>query len=166
MRSRVVAGSVLVVVGIITLAVTRLTIGGEIVPLIIGSAFMVWFAVTQSYGLLIPACILTGIGLGVVMESVYAGRNEPVVIGLGLGFIAIYAIDRLMGAARQGGWWPLIPGGILLVVGWQNLFYSQTLRLLWPVALVLIGLVLVFQGPRGASQAGGTRPGGPTGPET
>lgn len=148
MRSRVVAGAVLIAVGILNFAMTRLVGSGEMVPLIIGSGLMIWFAFTRSYGLLIPASIMTGIGLGVAIEDSYVGRNEPVVIGLGLGFIAIYVIDWLMGNRRQGGWWPCIPGGILLLVGFQELFYSDIITRWWPLALVVLGILLVMQRPR------------------
>lgn len=167
MRNRLVAGGVLIVLGVITLAVTRFARSDVIAPLVIGSAFMVWFAFSQSYGLLIPACIMTGIGAGVVFDSMYRGVNEPVLLCLGLGFIAIYVIDRLMGNRRPGGWWPLIPGGILLLVGWQALFVSEILQMWWPLALVIIGLILVLRQPRVPSgpdrSSGPEAPGGPQG---
>lgn len=152
MRSRAVAGAVLILLGLLNLAVVRTAVGGEIAPLIIGSAFLVWFAFSQSYGLLIPGAIMTGIGLGIVFDTMRPFGAEPVLIGLGSGFVAIYVIDRLMGNRRSGGWWPLIPGGIILLVSFEEILYRSLLRDWWPLGLVLLGLILIAKGPRGSSR--------------
>lgn len=148
MRSRLVAGAVLIVLGILTLFAARLAETGDLIPLFIGSALMVWFAFTRSYGLLIPGCIMTGIGAGVFVESVYRPISDPVVIGLGVGFVAIALIDWLMGKRRSGGWWPLIPGTVLLLVGIQDTAVSDLLWHGWPIALVVLGVILLLQGPK------------------
>src|SRR5690625_331435 len=119
MRSRLVSGGLLIFLGLLFLAVNRLSVGPEIIVAIIGSAFLVWFAYTQEYGLLIPGAILTGLGLGIVVEGVTDPEGGFVLLGLSSGFLSIYVVDRLMGNRQSGRWWPLIPGGILFVIGFS-----------------------------------------------
>jgi Na+/H+ antiporter NhaD/arsenite permease-like protein len=81
------------------------------------------------------------------------GTAVAVPIGLGLGFIAIFVIQLIV--ARQSHWWPLIPGGILVLVGVAEGF-PQAHTLIekgWPLILVLIGLAILagqFWPARGA----------------
>jgi predicted membrane protein len=52
-------------------------------------------------------------------------------------------------------WWPLIPGGIMAVIGAGLLFggvFMQGLTLLgqiWPIFLILLGLYVLFRGMKG-----------------
>jgi hypothetical protein len=68
------------------------------------------------------------------------------VLGLGLGFVSIWAIGMLVQLA-QHHWWPLIPGGILTTVGTALLIGGGAVELLdyWGIALVAIGLIVVWR---------------------
>jgi hypothetical protein len=77
--------------------------------------------------------------------------GEPVVLGLGLGFLAIYAGDLLTSGARAPGrWWPLIPGAILTVIaGAESTFGAEGARLIeqgWPILLIAAGAWLLLRG--------------------
>ena len=97
-------------------AVQLLNLDGDVIVLVIGLVFAIAFAATRRYGLLIPAGIMTGLGTGILLED-FGVMGEPVVLGLGLGFLAIYAADFLTsGASAPGRWWPLIPGAILTII--------------------------------------------------
>ncbi len=62
-------------------------------------------------------------------------------IGLGITFVVLYFLNTPMGNTR----WPLIPGGILLLMGvLLSLSATGILNLLWPVGLILLGLFLFF----------------------
>ncbi len=109
-------GVILIVVGVTLFAVQLMHLDADVIVLVIGLVFATAYAATRRYGLLIPAGILTGLGAGILLEDGGA-RGEPVVLGLGLGFLVIYGIDRLTSGAREPGrWWPLIPGAILTVI--------------------------------------------------
>jgi hypothetical protein len=90
--------------------------------------------------------ILGGLAVGVgLQEYGYDPNGGVVVLGLGLGFVAIYLIDVLV--QNTARWWPLIPGGILSVVGATQLAEgtaaAQTLARLWPLGLVAAGVLVL-----------------------
>lgn len=142
-------GVILIVVGVTLFAIQLLHLDGDVIVLVIGLIFAVAFAATRRYGLLIPAGILTGLGTGILLEN-NGARGEPVMLGLGLGFLAIYAVDLLFGGAREPGrWWPLIPGGIISVIaGASGTFGDEGDRAIeqgWPVALIILGAWLLLR---------------------
>ena len=143
MRRRVVAGAILIVVGIGLLLLQLFQGFGEwIVLMIIGAAFLVGYFLRRSYGLLIPGCILVGLGLGSIGGASW-GVGDFTQIGLGVGFIAIYVIDRIYRGKTH--WWPLIPGGVLLITGVASLGENvqRIVDVGWPLLLVLAGIVLI-----------------------
>jgi hypothetical protein len=73
------------------------------------------------------------------------------VLGLGLGFLAIYAVDRMASGARPPGrWWPLIPGTILTIIAAaESTLGPQGARLIeqgWPILLIAVGAWLLLRG--------------------
>lgn len=141
-----VGGIALVGLGAVLLLVTMTGAGGEIFLVAAGAVFLVAYAVNRRYGFLIPGFILVGLGAGVMVQT-YSGLASAPVLGLGLGFLAIYAANILLGRAVQ--WWPLVPGGILAMAGIAQL--GQELAALawvaawWPVVLILIGVLLLIR---------------------
>lgn len=84
--------------------------------------------------------------------------------------MAIYVLDLLRN--RSGHWWPLVPGAALIVGG--ALAETSVLReFFWPVALVIVGLLILSgewrrRGPgdgpgRGRSRGAGRGPFGGAG---
>jgi hypothetical protein len=142
------AGVILVVLGLLLLAGTLLGVGGEAVPLAIGVVFLVAYAARRTYGFLIPGSILTGLGAGIVVQDRLAGgHGGEVVLGLGLGFLAIYAIDSAVVGRLSPRFWPLIPGGILTVVGLlselQGTALQDWINRYWPILLIVAGVALL-----------------------
>ena len=119
-------GSVLVVVGAVLLAGRFndvVAVGGA--ALWIGLGFLTWWAFRGTYGLLVPASVLTGLGLGV-------------------GFLAIYALDAVRLRGRSS-WWHLVPGVVIVAVGlMQDTSGWDALgELGWPLLLIVVGLIIV-----------------------
>lgn len=142
---RLVAGAILVVIGLGLLAIQLTEGAGEsLVLLFLGGVFLAGFLYRRAYGLLIPGGILLGLGVGAVLQSAFPATQGLNSIGLGLGFLSIFAIDWL--TAREKRWWPLIPGGILVVVGLAetNEALAELLQIGWPFILILVGLYLLF----------------------
>jgi hypothetical protein len=143
-------GVILIAVGLTLFSVQLLNLDGQVIVLVVGLVFAVAFAATRQYGLLIPAGILIGLGAGILLED--AGvMGEPVVLGLGLGFLAIYAGDLVTSGARAPGrWWPLIPGGILTIIaGAESTFGPDGARVIaqgWPIILIAAGAWLLLRG--------------------
>jgi len=143
-------GVILITVGLTLFAVQLLNLDGDVIVLVIGLVCAVAFAATRGYGLLIAAGIFTGLGIGILLEN-YGLVGEPVVLGLGLGFLAIYAVDVLTSGARAPGrWWPLVPGAILTIIaGAESTFGPEGARVIaqgWPIILIAAGAWLLLRG--------------------
>ena len=144
-RRRVVAGTVLIVVGV-GLLVLQLLEGASRAGwlLFLGALFLVAHIYRQTYGFLVAGGIIAGVGLGQLGEELLDVGSGIGSVGLGLGFISIYVIDRFN---REGApWWPLIPGGILVVTGVADLGeqVAGVMDYVWPAVLIIIGLALLF----------------------
>ena len=145
-RNQLLPGLILIGLGVVFLLARASALSGWIVLAGLGVIFIIAYLSSRSYGLLIPGCILLGLGLG---EAV--GLSS---LGLGLGFIAIFAVDTLV-RGRTSHWWPLIPGVIIAgdaalnanVAGIGSL--RQVAVDWWPVLLILIGAFVLFRNASG-----------------
>ncbi|TMC02880.1 MAG: hypothetical protein E6J35_08105 [Chloroflexi bacterium] len=136
-------GVILIVIGVTLFAIQWLDLDADVIVLVIGLVFAGAYSATRRYGLLIPAGILTGLGAGILLED-FGATREPVALGLGLGFLAIYGVDLIaLRSPERARWWPLIPGAILTVIaGAGGAFGDEGGRALqqgWPVVLIVIG---------------------------
>jgi hypothetical protein len=139
-------GLILVLVGAVLFVVMTTAVGGELVVLALGAGFLVAYAFTRAYGLLIPGAILTGLGAGILASTAGVPGDWPA-LGLGLGFLGIAAVDRLVGSPRSGWWWPLIPGGIITLAAGSQLPGMEAVgRYVAPIALIAVGLLLLLRG--------------------
>lgn len=124
----------------------------ESIPLAMGVAFAVGYILTRHYGFLVPAGILTGVGAGVLASTSVGGADAGayVVISIGLGFLAIYAFDVLVtGTAIR--WWPLIPGGLMLLIGAgmaNTAGFVHQLQIWAPALLIALGVLILISRAR------------------
>jgi hypothetical protein len=118
----------------------------------LGVAFAVaWSVGARQYVYLVPACVLIGFGMGLVIPTLLnlpADTAGPVFLGtLAGGLVAVFALAP----SRRA---PLVLAGILAVVATADLFLQIDLVPLAlqpyfvPVVLVLVGLYLLVE-PRG-----------------
>ncbi len=143
-------GLILIGLGVLFFVAQVTDVGGEAVVAVIGGAFLVSYAFTRQYGFLVPGGIMTGLGLGIVLQNPASPEEGGVVVlGLGVGFLSIYVIDLLV-RRTSALWWPIIPGGILTTIG--VLIEADRIEILaqleraWPLILVAVGvLVLLMQ---------------------
>jgi hypothetical protein len=152
-KGRIAAGLTLIVLGgVLYLLERSVGIDSAAVLLIIGGAFLAYYFYKREYGFLVPACIMLGLGTGTVVSHTRYDYGQPTLWGLGLGFIAIFVIAWLY--QRESHWWPLIPGGILVLLGLPRtkgiidfLFDN------WPLILVAVGILILIGAfrPRPAS---------------
>lgn len=117
-------------------------------------AFLVWGMYERLFGLVIPGCLLLGIGAGVY--NAWGATGEPnglVRIGMmlvwfafGWGLIVLFGrvlMDKLI-------WWPLIPAGVLAMAGWGLYIGGNPENALYfisnsgSVGLIIIGLYLLL----------------------
>lgn len=143
-RGRVTAGAILILLGVALILMQISEPFRESTwTFLIGGAFVAAYFYRRAYGFLIPGCILLGIGLGSVGSSSPLGFGEFGSVGLGVGFVAIFLIAWIY--EGRSHWWPLIPGGILIVTGLAagSEAFRQLLDVGWPAALILAGLLLM-----------------------
>jgi len=142
-RRQIIPGLILIVLGIVFLLMQYFEFGPGLFLTLLGLAFLIAYAFTRSYGLLIPGCILCGIGIGLAFERAAMRPDVTVSIGLGLGFVAIFVVQLVV--ARASHWWPLVPGVILVLVGIVEIVPQgqAVLEKGWPVILIVIGLAIL-----------------------
>jgi hypothetical protein len=120
----------------------------ESIPLAIGVAFLVAYALTRQYGFLVPGAILFGVGAGLLASSLLnASDGGPyVVIGGGIGFLLIFCVDMLV-SGNTNCWWPVIPGGLMVLVGagtaGENQGFIRQLEVWSPILLVALGVFIL-----------------------
>ncbi len=88
----------------------------------LGLALLAWGALQKLLGLIIPGCLLLGIGPGVFFAwsktGTFNGLTETgvMLVWFAFGWGLITIASRVI--SQRFIWWPLIPGGLLAVVGW------------------------------------------------
>lgn len=152
-RNQLAAAATLISIGAGSLALRAaetVPASGSWIVLVVGLAFMAAHAVTRRYALLVPGGILTGLGTGIFVSQQLTATTETaggiVILGLGVGFLSIWAVGSLL-RVTGNHWWPLVPGGILALVGGSLLAGGQTAQILdfWPVVLVGIGVLVLLR---------------------
>lgn len=155
-REPLILGIVLIGIGLGAFVANVVPDTGAWITLLIGLGLLAVFAFTRAYGALVPAGIMTGLGAGILLSTQLALEGEAtggvIVTGLGLGFVSIWVIGALAHVEEHHPW-PLIPGGILTIVGVALLIGGQAIELLryWPIVLIAIGVVAIGRALRDAS---------------
>lgn len=140
---------------------------GLLVLLGLGLAFHIAGLLTREPGWFIPGGILTGIGAGVALVDGPLAQLIPAgllpgdegglfMLAFAGGWFLIVLTTALF--TDETHWWPLIPGGIMLLIGLAAGFgsvFGTILSLLgraWPIALIAAGLYILYQARRGEKQ--------------
>lgn len=119
-----------------------------------GLAFIAWGLAEKIFGLIIPGCILVGIGPGIWLAwhdlSQINGLTETgiMLVVFAFGWLLITPLGWVV--TRRFTWWNLIPAGILAMTGW-GLYIGgdpdNALRFIGntgSVALLIFGLYLLL----------------------
>ncbi|HEY7599983.1 MAG TPA: hypothetical protein VH741_08650 [Candidatus Limnocylindrales bacterium] len=146
-REPLIGGIALVIIGSGLLLAQLYPDFGRYIVLLVGLAVLALFLATRNYGALVAGSIISGVGVGVVFTQLYEGELGAalLLVSLGTGFVAIWALSYLFNLAERH-WWPLIPGGIIATVGaalWAG-NWAVDLLAWWPAVLIAIGLVLLI----------------------
>jgi len=155
-RNQLLGGLMMIGLGFVFLAAqfTEMeTIGAYILP---GLAviFLAWGLLTRNPGLLVPGGILSGIALGAYLVSgpfndmADQTQGGYFLLAFAAGWALITVLSLLIGQRQM---WPLIPGGIMLVIGGALVAGGNALELflsllrLWPLALIAGGLLNLWK---------------------
>jgi hypothetical protein len=116
---------------------------GSVLVLAIGIAFLIRWAITRGTGSLYAGAIITALAVPGALTNAGLAREGLGSLSLGLAFLFI----ALVRATSGGGiGWQAWFGGLLAIIGGANLVQPQIGGWLVPVALVVLGLLLVFGG--------------------
>lgn len=145
-----------VIPGVVLLSLGLLILLGSFAPAVadvIGGAlflggislafFLVYFLTPQNWWAIIPAgVLLTLAGVTLIPENLGIETGGIFFLGLALTFLAL-ALIPVEGKRMS---WPLIPGGMLFVMGVLLMLTNTNLiNYVWPVILILAGLFLVIR---------------------
>ena len=151
----IVAGAILILVGLMNLAqfIPGFNIGLFFLP-VLGACFLAAGLITRKVGLLIPGGIVMGVGAGALLTMGLLPTASEMVsggaffFGLAGGFSLITLASLFIGRRMA---WPLIPAagltafGAILFTGETGLALLTSLRFVWPLVLIAIGLYLVLR---------------------
>jgi len=165
-RNRWIAGIALIAIGVLVLVAqfSKSDLWRLLFLPGLGLIFLIWGSAVRSVGLLIPGGVLSGIGLGAyLMEgplSYLEGEAEGAVFLLSFAFG--WALITLLSAlvCRETHWWPLIPGGIMTLIGGALLVGGPALTALewsgkaWPLILIGLGAYLLLRQQKRDESAG------------
>jgi hypothetical protein len=124
----------------------------------LGIFFLAWGVYKREAGLMIPGGILSGIGLGIALvagpfEWTDGELSGGVFMGaFALGWVLITLFSALFTDETQ--WWPLIPAAIMAIISGALLAQGpylvalEWLGKLWPLALIIGGIAVLFGGLR------------------
>ena len=133
---------------------TNWSVLGWLIFPVMAVIFLVWGLITRRFGLIIPGGIFAGLALGMfTMIGPLSTATASLQPGLFLiCFAAGWALITLLSpiTSYRWAWWPLIPGGVIGLVGLALMGgdFGQTLlkmmAYLWPLILIAIGAYLVL----------------------
>jgi hypothetical protein len=118
--------------------------GGPLFLATIGAAFFIVYALKPlNWWAIIPGGVMLTLAVVAGTDRFLPGMESGGIffLGLGITFLVLSLISTPFGKMR----WPLIPGGILFLMG-VLLSISATgfLNVLWPIALIVVGVYLFF----------------------
>ncbi len=160
LAGQIAAGLALIALGGVLLFLERLESGdhAHLLFILIGGVFVAGYLYRRAFGLLVPGALLLGIGAGLFFEDLRSGtfaHGENVALGLGLGFVLICVVSLLYERRRR--WWPLIPGGFLIVAGLPDFVWVDDVLDFWPIAVMAVGVFLLFRGVASRQREGTAR---------
>jgi len=119
---------------------------GSVLVLAIGLAFLVKWAIDRGTPSLYAGAIITALAAPGVLNAIGVEMDGLGTFCFGVAFLFIAAVR----AASGGGWgWQAIIGGLLVLLGGVNMITPEIGGLIVPLALVLVGAVLIFGGGLG-----------------
>jgi hypothetical protein len=144
-KSRLTTGVMLILLGLALYSLRQFGgVGRSIVLIGCGAVFVAGYLYTRAYMLLVTGCIVFGLGFGNLGKAKAYFLGDFTFVGLGIGFILIWLIALLY--QRRSHWWPLVPGVILILLGFET--WGRVWRYLfsdgWPLILVIVGALIVL----------------------
>lgn len=156
-RNRSAAGIALIAIGLLVL-IGQLTAWTNLVWLVLpglGLIFLIWGLSTRNFGLMVPGCILGGLGLGLytmtgpLSDTLAWAQPSIFLFCFAAGFALISLFSLFMDDHFH--WWPLIPAGMIalvgvaLITGGFGLDLLKLMGLAWPLLLIGLGVFVLLR---------------------
>jgi hypothetical protein len=153
-RYRGVAGGIILIAFGTGILLMRWMDIGTYLVLLIGGGLLAGGAITGNTGLIVPGGVLSGVGLGILVNegpwSVPAANpNGMFLLSFALGWFLITLTTGLFTARTQ--WWAVVPGGIMAALGAAELWREDAYLLrncaggIASILLILAGLYLIVR---------------------
>ncbi|MFO7916888.1 MAG: hypothetical protein R6V13_02265 [Anaerolineae bacterium] len=121
------------------------TIGGPLFLMALSASFWIVYLIhKEHWWAVIPGGVLLSVAVVAALENMALGFDPGgiVLLGIGLTFLLLAIVPTDEERMR----WPLIPGGILLLIGIVAMAEEvAVLQYVWPAVLILGGLYLVLR---------------------
>lgn len=118
---------------------------GSILVLAIGLAFLIKWVIDRGTGSLYAGAIITALAAPGVVNALGYDADGLTTFSLGVAFLLIAAVRAVSGG---GFGWQAVFGGLLVLVGGTNILTPDVGGLILPVALLILGGVLILGGGR------------------
>lgn len=143
-RQQIYFGTALIVLGIALYLLSSFEgFGRSTIFFLVGAGFLGTYFYRREFGLLIPGCLICGMGVAILGSDSFLRDFNATFVGLGGGFVAI----TLLALANQRRFhaWPLIPGVGLILLGIPDTGrILQALLTNWPLLLVGFGILIII----------------------
>jgi hypothetical protein len=163
LRKRRIVGAVLLTIAI--LAIVHRYVPFEVDHLIlplIGSGFVIWAIVGRVWGLLIPGCIISGVGFGQWLQrsaqnGVWSGHGQALFLYcMAGGFVLITILSSVVFRRRE--LWPLWPAFFIAFTGLLRdgvdlSEYFRRVQPFWPFALLVVAVWLLATHPKSGDKS-------------
>jgi len=129
--------------------------------LILGGILLIPYFLKKNQACLIAGCMMAGIGLTKLIDSVSANYQDFEAIGVGVGFVAIFTIMALF--ENKIHWWPIFTGLVLILTGLGSQYprFIKGLTQSGTILMMIVGMTLLVVGtkqtPAKLSPNGGKR---------
>lgn len=122
---------------------------GSVVVLAVGLAFLIKWVMDRGTGSLYAGAIITALAAPGIVNAAGYDADGLGTFCFGLAFLLIASVRALSG----GGWgWQAMFGGLLALLGGVTMLTPEVSGLLVPIALLVLGGMLVFGGIGGSGR--------------
>lgn len=120
---------------------------GSLLFLAVGVAFLASWLINRGMGSLYLGAIITALAAPDLLAAAHVVSGPGVgTLCLGIAFLAI----ALVRAASRAGWgWQAVLGAILVLIGASTLAIPNVSDLVWPVLLVVLGVLVLLRSSGG-----------------
>jgi hypothetical protein len=126
----------------------KLNLGGILLLGGIGFGFFVIYLTNRDFWwAIIPGGVLVTLGVITISEEVIADDSGGGIFFIGLAIT--FTLVGLLAKPRENFWWAFIPASVLFILGVFLIGPLQSIfNYLWPIALILIGGILLIRNLR------------------